>query len=32
MGRLTENSVVMMKNTSYSITAQLTVPDGAPKG
>jgi arylsulfatase len=29
MGRLTENSVLMMKNTSFSITADLVVPDTA---
>ena len=30
MGRLTENSVVMMKNTSFSITADVTVKGGEP--
>ena len=30
MGRLTENSVVMMKNTSFSITADITVKGGDP--
>ena len=30
MGRLTENSVVMMKNTSFSITADITVKGGEP--
>src|ERR1700754_4165441 len=28
MGRLTENSVLMMKNTSFSLTAELVVRDG----
>ena len=32
MGRLTENSVVTFKNTSFSLTAQLTVPRMAPTG
>jgi arylsulfatase len=33
MGRLTENSVVMMKNTSFSITADVTVKGGdQPEG
>jgi hypothetical protein len=32
MGRLTENSVVTFKNTSYSLTAQLTVPEGGANG
>ena len=32
MGRLTENSVVMMKNTSFSITANVSVPDGGVEG
>ena len=32
MGRLTENSVLMMKNTSFSLTAQLTVPDAKAEG
>jgi hypothetical protein len=32
MGRLTENSVVNFKNTSFSLTAEVTVPEGAPKG
>jgi arylsulfatase len=32
MGRLTENSVVVMKNTSYAITAQVAVPDGGADG
>jgi arylsulfatase len=32
MGRLTENSVVMMKNTSYAITAEVEVPDSGAEG
>ncbi|WCB96361.1 hypothetical protein DSM104299_05119 [Baekduia alba] len=32
MGRLTENSVLMMKNTSFSLTAELVVPDGGAEG
>jgi arylsulfatase A-like enzyme len=32
MGRLTENSVLMMKNTSFSLTAQVHVPDGGAEG
>jgi arylsulfatase len=32
MGRLTENSVLMMKNTSFSLTAQVQVPDGGAEG
>jgi arylsulfatase len=32
MGRLTENSVVVIKNKSHSITAQLIVPDGSADG
>jgi arylsulfatase len=32
MGRLTENSVVMMKNTSYSITAEVEVPETGAEG
>jgi hypothetical protein len=32
MGRLTENSVVMMKNTSFSITANIVVPDSGVEG
>ena len=32
MGRLTENSVVVMKNKSYAITAQVDVPDGGGHG
>jgi arylsulfatase len=30
MGRLSENSVVNIKNRSYSVTAQVDVPDGRP--
>jgi arylsulfatase len=32
MGRLTENSVLMMKNTSFSLTAQIVVPDSGAEG
>ena len=32
MGRLTENSVLMMKNTSFSLTAEVVVPDGGAEG
>jgi hypothetical protein len=32
MGRLTENSVVALKNKSHSVTAQLVVPDGSASG
>ncbi len=32
MGRLTENSVLMMKNTSFSLTAQLKVPESGAEG
>jgi len=32
MGRLTENSVVMLKNTSYTITAELEVPAPGAEG
>jgi arylsulfatase A-like enzyme len=32
MGRLTENSVVVTKNKSHSITAQIVVPDGGAQG
>ena len=32
MGRLTENSVLMMKNTSFSLTAELVVPEGGAEG
>ena len=31
MGRLTENSVLMMKNKSFSLTAQVVVPEAAPR-
>jgi arylsulfatase len=32
MGRLSEHAVLPMKNVSYSITAELTVADGAAQG
>ncbi len=32
MGRLTENSVLMMKNTSFSLTAQVKVPESGAEG
>ena len=32
MGRLSENSVVNVKNKSHSVTAELTVPDGGAEG
>ena len=32
MGRLTENSVVVMKNKSHAITAEIDVPDEGAKG
>jgi len=32
MGRLTENSIVVMKNKSHSITAQLDVPESGANG
>jgi arylsulfatase len=32
MGRLTENSVVTMKNTSYAVTTDIVVPDGGGGG
>jgi arylsulfatase len=32
MGRLTENSVLMMKNTSFSLTAEVVVPDSGAEG
>ena len=32
MGRLTENSVVVMKNKSYAVTAEIVVPDGDASG
>jgi arylsulfatase A-like enzyme len=32
MGRLSENSVLVTKNKSHSVTAQVTVPDGGADG
>ena len=32
MGRLTENSVLVIKNRSHSITAEITVPEGGANG
>jgi arylsulfatase len=32
MGRLTENSVVTMKNKSYAVTAEVDVPEGGANG
>jgi len=32
MGRLTENSVVNVKNKSFSVTAEVTVPDASANG
>jgi arylsulfatase A-like enzyme len=32
MGRLSENSVLVVKNKSHSVTAQLAVPDGGANG
>ena len=32
MGRLSENSVVVNKNKSFSLTAQLDVPEGGAEG
>jgi len=32
MGRLTENSVVVTKNKSYSVTAQVVVPASGAQG
>jgi hypothetical protein len=32
MGRLTENSVLTIKNTSHAISAQIVVPDGGANG
>lgn len=32
MGRLSENSVVSIKNKSFSVTAEVTVPDGGASG
>src|SRR5439155_16046053 len=32
MGRLSENSVINLKNKSHSVTADITVPDGGANG
>ena len=32
MGRLSENSVVSIKNKSFSVTAEIDVPDGGANG
>jgi arylsulfatase len=32
MGRLSENSVVSIKNTSFSVTAEVEIPDGGATG
>ena len=32
MGRLTENSVINLKNKSHSVTAEVVVPDGGAEG
>ncbi len=32
MGRLSENSVVSIKNKSFSVTAEVEVPDGGAEG
>jgi len=32
MGRMTENTVVNLKNKSYSVTAQVTIPEGGATG
>ena len=32
IGRLTENSVLVLKNRSHSVTAQLSIPDGGASG
>ena len=32
MGRLSENSVVSIKNKSFSVTAEVVVPDGGVEG
>ena len=32
MGRLSENSVVSIKNKSFSVTAEVDVPTAAPRG
>ena len=31
MGRLSENSVVSIKNKSFSVTAEIEVPEAAPR-
>jgi arylsulfatase len=32
MGRLSENSMIVLKNKTHSITAQVTIPDGGANG
>jgi hypothetical protein len=32
MGRLTESSIVSIKNKSHAVTAAITVPDGGAQG
>ena len=32
MGRLSENSVVSIKNKSFSVTAEVDVPEGGAEG
>jgi arylsulfatase A-like enzyme len=32
MGRLSENSILALKNKSHAVTAQVTVPDGGARG
>ncbi len=32
MGRLSENSIINIKNKSHSVTAQFIVPDGGASG
>ena len=32
MGRLSENSVLVLKNKSHAVTAQIEVPEGGPRG
>ena len=32
MGRLSENSVIVTKNKSHAVTANITVPDGGADG
>ena len=32
MGRLSENSVINLKNNSHSVTAEIVVPDGGAEG